>query len=68
MAIAIATDVMTRKQAAAYLGVKPQTLAVWATKKRHELPFKKSGKFVRYIRSDLDRWLESHTTTTSATA
>ena len=67
-ATAILSDVMTRAQAAAYLGVKPQTLAVWATKQRHDLPFTKSGRFVRYLRADLDRFLEDHKTTTSATS
>jgi len=68
MATAILSDVMTRAQAANYLGVKPQTLAVWATKQRHKIPFSKSGRFVRYRRADLDKWLEDRTTTSSSEA
>ena len=45
---------LTRQQAAAYLGVKPQTLSVWACTKRYGLPFIKVGRLVRYRVSDLD--------------
>jgi excisionase family DNA binding protein len=52
---------LTREEAAAMLGVKPQTLAVWATTKRYCLPLIKCGRLVRYRRADLERWLESRT-------
>jgi hypothetical protein len=37
------TQLLTRKAAAEYLGVKENTLAVWATTKRHPLPYIKVG-------------------------
>lgn len=47
----------TREQAAQYIGVRPQTLASWATHRRYGLPLHKIGRLVRYARADLDRWL-----------
>jgi excisionase family DNA binding protein len=55
------SDLLTRKQAAAYLGVKPQTLAVWVTTKRYNLPMVKVGSLVRYRLADLERFIESRT-------
>lgn len=52
---------LTRVQAAEYLGIKPQTLAAWTSLNRYDLPFVKVGRLVRYRRSDLDRWLASRT-------
>jgi excisionase family DNA binding protein len=51
----------TREQAAAYLGVKPQTLAVWLTTKRYNLPVVKVGSLVRYRLTDLEAFLDSRT-------
>ena len=53
------SELMTREQAARYLNVKSQTLAVWHTTGRYRLPLVKIGSLVRYRRSDLDAWLES---------
>ncbi|MEA1950376.1 MAG: helix-turn-helix domain-containing protein [Planctomycetota bacterium] len=52
---------MTREQAAEYLGIQMQTLAVWALTGRYGLPMVKVGRAVLYRRSDLDKWLESRT-------
>lgn len=52
---------LTRNQAAEYLGVKPQTLALWASTKRYKLPYVKVGRSVRYRRSDLEAFLNSRT-------
>ena len=58
----MSTDLLfTRLQAAAYLNVRPQTLAVWHTTHRYHLPLIKVGTLVRYRKSDLDKWLESRT-------
>lgn len=54
---------LTRSEAAAYLDVKPCTLAAWATSKKHRLSYIKVGSLVRYRRSELDRFLESRTIT-----
>ena len=59
-------DKLTRDEAAEYLSIKPQTLAAWATTKRYDLPYVKVGRCVRYLRSDLDRFIESRTVGTSA--
>ena len=62
MSTAIApSGLMTREQAAEYLGLRIQTLAVWAITGRYNLPMVKVGRSVRYRKSDLDRWLESRT-------
>jgi hypothetical protein len=55
------SDLLTREQAAAYLGVKPQTLAGWATTKRYDLPMVKIGRnIVRYRLSDLQAFAARH--------
>ena len=60
-----AATLLTREQAAEYLGIAPQTLAVWATTKRYNLPFIKVGRCVRYRQRDLDRFLEQRTVDTT---
>jgi excisionase family DNA binding protein len=55
------TQLLTREQAAAYLGVAPQTLSAWAAHKRYDLPLVKLGRLVRYRQRDLDEWLEKRT-------
>jgi excisionase family DNA binding protein len=49
---------LDREQAAAYLGVAPNTLAVWACTGRYELPFVRVGRLAKYRLADLDAWLE----------
>jgi excisionase family DNA binding protein len=52
---------MTRCEAASLLGVRPQTLAAWASTKRYPLPYVKVGRLVRYRRDDLLAFLSSRT-------
>jgi len=52
-------ELLTREQAARFLGVKAQTLALWTMTHRYDLPVVKVGSRVRYRKSDLDKWLES---------
>ena len=60
----MATDpLLNRPQAAEYIGVKPQTLAVWATTGRYDLPMIRVGRSVRYRKSSLDAWLRARTVT-----
>jgi excisionase family DNA binding protein len=47
--------------AAAYLGVTPRTLEVWRCTKRHQIPYIKVGRLVKYRQSDLDNWLAAQT-------
>ena len=51
---------MTRREAASYLGVQPATLAQWAWHKRYKLTYFKIGGAVRYRKDDLDRFLSTH--------
>jgi excisionase family DNA binding protein len=51
----------SRREAANYLGVAPQTLAVWACTKRYHLPLIKIGRHVKYRQSDLDAFIERNT-------
>ena len=50
---------LSREQAAAFLGVKPQTLAVWASSHRYNLRYFKIGRLARYRLSDLERFIEA---------
>jgi excisionase family DNA binding protein len=55
------SDLMTRDEAAAYLGVSPKTLATWACTKRYALPLVKIGRAVKYRAADLDKFIEART-------
>jgi excisionase family DNA binding protein len=50
-------NLMTRKEAADYLGVKEQTLACWACAGRYRLPFVRIGRLVKYRQQDLDAFI-----------
>ena len=52
---------LTRREAAAYLGLKEQTLATWASTKRYGLKYIKAGRCVRYRVRDLEAFLDSQT-------
>ncbi len=61
MAIATETDrLLTRADAANFLGLKPQTLAKWAMTGEH-LPYVKVGRMARYRLSDLQEYLNRRT-------
>ena len=49
---------LTRKEAAAFLGVKVITLAIWKSTHRYDLPVIKLGRLVRYHPSDLLEFVE----------
>jgi excisionase family DNA binding protein len=53
-------SLMSRKQAAEYLGVKEQTLACWVTTKRYALPYVKVGRLVKYRREDVDLFIQEN--------
>lgn len=60
MATLSATErLLTREEAAAILGVKAQTLAVWHSYRRYPLPVVKVGRAVRYRLADIERFIES---------
>ena len=52
-------DLITRQEAADYLGVKEGTLAIWACTNRYNLPYIKMGRLVKYRLTDLDAFIES---------
>ncbi len=54
-------ELLTRKQAAHYLGIAASTLAIWASVKRYNLPYIKIGHLVKYRRKDLDAFIASRT-------
>lgn len=55
------SDLLTRKEAAEYLGVCENTLAVWACKKRHALKYVKMGRLTKYRKAHLDDFIEHQT-------
>lgn len=57
------SELLNSEQAASYLGVAPNSLAVWRATKRYPLPYIKVGRLVKYRRADLDAFLESRTVT-----
>lgn len=68
MAIAptlVGDELLTAEQAADYLNVKPQTLALWRSTGRHGLPFVRVGRAIRYRRRDLEQWLADRTATST---
>lgn len=50
---------LTRAEAAEYLGVTAQTLAVWACTQRYNLPVVKIGRLAKYKLSDLDAFINN---------
>lgn len=51
-------QVLDRKSAAKYLGLSPNTLAVWACTKKYNLRYIKVGRAVRYRLLDLEKFVE----------
>lgn len=49
---------LSRKDAAEYLGLKESTLAIWKCTKRYDLPYVKIGRNIRYRLSDLQSFIE----------
>ena len=49
------------EEAAEYLGVVENTLSVWRSTGRYNLPYIKVGRLVRYRLSDLQAFLARHT-------
>lgn len=54
-------SLLTREEAAEFLRVKPQTLAMWHSTKRYRLPVVKVGRLAMYRVSDLEQFIESRT-------
>lgn len=54
-------DTMSPSAAAAYLGIKVTTLAMWRSTKRYPLPYIKVGRLVQYRKTHLDAFLANRT-------
>jgi excisionase family DNA binding protein len=52
---------LNRAEAAEYLGVKPQTLAMWACTRSVHLPYVKVGRRARYRYADLVAFCKANT-------
>ena len=52
---------LTRKEAANFLGVKEITLAIWKSSKRYDIPVVKVGRLAKYRYSDLLEFVERRT-------
>lgn len=52
---------LTTEQAAALLGVAPNTLEIWRCTKRYPLPYAKIGRAVRYRKSGILGFIASRT-------
>ena len=61
-----ASQLLTRDQAAEFLGVRPQTLAAWLCRRRYALPVVRVGRLVRYRLSDLEAFLDARTVGTES--
>lgn len=51
-------ELLDTRQAAARLGIQPNTLEMWRSAGRYGLPYLKVGRVVRYRARDLDAWLD----------
>lgn len=49
-----------REEAAAILGIRPNTLACWASNGRYNLPYVRVGSRVMYRRSDIEAFIEAN--------
>ncbi|HUT89811.1 MAG TPA: helix-turn-helix domain-containing protein [Thermoguttaceae bacterium] len=63
MSVTLESPLLSRDDAAAYLGIHTQTLALWASCGRYDLPFAKIGRRAMYRKADLDEFIERRTAT-----
>jgi excisionase family DNA binding protein len=56
-----ATEMLTSREAAVYLGVSAGTLDIWRCRRSYPIPFVKVGRNVRYRKADLDEFLQRRT-------
>lgn len=50
-------ELLTFREAAEFLGIRPATLQAWTSTGRYDIPFLKIGRLVRFKRSALEAWL-----------
>jgi len=54
------SGLMSRREAAHYLGITATTLAIWKSTGRYTLPFVRIGRLIKYRQSDLDVFIENN--------
>jgi len=57
----ITDRLLSREEAAEFLGISKGTLEVWASTKRYMLPFVKVGRLAKYRLSDLYKFIDRRT-------
>lgn len=60
------STLLSRIEAAKFLGVRPQTLAVWATTHRYALPYVRVGRLVKYRLADLEAFIADNLISTDS--
>jgi excisionase family DNA binding protein len=55
----VVTEFLNTQEAATLLGLKPQTLHLWRSAGRYNLPFVRLGRAVRYRREDIEQFVAS---------
>lgn len=63
-----ANVLLSRREAAEFLGIEVQTLAAWATTGRYNLPYVLVGRLAKYRLSDLEQFVQSRTVLNSGEA
>lgn len=53
------TELLTPAETARILETQTETLAVWRSTQRYNLPYVKIGRLVRYRKSDIETFIES---------
>lgn len=61
----ISDRLLSRDEAAQFLGVSKGTLEVWASTKRYDLPFIKIGRLAKYRMQDLLKFIENNAQSTA---
>jgi hypothetical protein len=56
-----ANILLSRKDAAKFLGIKENTLAVWKSNNRYALPVVKVGRLAKYRLGDLHTFVKANT-------
>ena len=52
------SELLTREEAAEYLGISKSTLANWACTRKFTIPYCRVGRSVRYRKSDIEAFIK----------
>ena len=56
-------NALTEREAARYVGVSPAVLRLWRAEGTGPTYFRAGSKLIRYLRRDLDGWIEARLST-----